>query len=311
MSQGRKLRDLMAQRKFLVTPGVTHALHAMIVEKAGFDFVYTGGYDTSLTLLGLPDVGLITQTEMVANARNIAGAVRIPVIADADTGYGNAINVIRAVQDFEAAGVAAIHIEDQVSPKRCGHVAGKMIVPLEEAVGKLKAALEARKDKDFMIIARTDAVAAAGGGLDEAVRRGREFARIGCDVIWAEFPSADAEYPRRFAQGIHREFPRAPLYFNYSSNLRWHESRLTFEDIAAMGYQLMHVSLAAMRVAMRAVWDYAVDLKERGALAEMEFEQKAIGHPMGAFHEFAGFKRVRELEEKYLPGEELKRKYEG
>lgn len=311
MSQGRKLRDLMAQRKFLVTPGVTHALHAMIVEKAGFDFVYTGGYDTSLTLLGLPDVGLITQTEMVANARNIAGAVRIPVIADADTGYGNAINVIRTVQDFEAAGVAAIHIEDQVSPKRCGHVAGKMIVPLEEAAGKLKAALEARKDKDFVIIARTDAVAAPGGGLDEAVRRGREFARIGCDMIWAEFPSADAEYPRRFAQEIHKEFPQAPLYFNYSSNLSWRESRLTFEDIAAMGYKLMHVSLAAMRVTMRAVWDYAVDLKERGALAEMEFEQKAIGHPMGAFHEFAGFKRVRELEEKYLPGEELKRKYEG
>ena len=125
MSKGGSLRRLLAEKPFIVTPGITNALHALIVEKAGFDYVYVGGYDVSLALLGLPDVGLITETEMVANARNIAGAVNLPVVADADTGYGNAINVIRTVRDYEAAGVAAIHIEDQVSPKRCGHVAGK------------------------------------------------------------------------------------------------------------------------------------------------------------------------------------------
>ena len=308
MSMGRRMRDLMEQKKFLFTLGIGTPLHAKIVEKVGFDYVYMGGNDTSLTLLGLPDVGLITETEMVNNARNIAKAVNVPVIADADTGYGNAINVIRTVEDFEAAGVAGIHIEDQVNPKRCGHVAGKMIIPLEEAVGKLKAALDARRDKDFIIMARTDAIAASGGGIDEAVRRGKEFARIGCDVVWCEFPSADIEYPKRFAQEVHREFPGLPLYFNYSSNLKWHESPSTFDEIAALGYKAMHVSLAGMRVSMQATWDYAADLMARGAAAEIDFEKRSIGHPMGTFHQFAGFEKIRELESRYGPSEEVRKK---
>lgn len=311
MSMGRKLRDLLERKKFLITPGITTPLHAMIVEKAGFDFVYVGGYDVSLTLLGLPDVGLITETEMLNNARHIARSVNLPVIADTDTGYGNAINVIRTVQDFEAAGLAAIHIEDQMSPKRCGHVAGKMVIPLEEAVGKLQAALDARKDKAFVIIARTDAVAATGGGLDEALRRGKAFARIGCDVIWAEFPTADLEYPKRFAAGMRREFPDVPLYLNYSANLKWQESKAKFEDFAEMGYKVMHVSLAGLRATMQATWDYAIDLKTRGAQAEIDFQKRLTGHPMGAFHEFAGFPGMKELEEKYLPAEDVKKKYDG
>ncbi|HWI15684.1 MAG TPA: isocitrate lyase/PEP mutase family protein [Burkholderiales bacterium] len=311
MSAPRKLRLLLREQRYIVTPGITTPLHAMIVEKAGFDFVYVGGYDVSLTLLGLPDVGLITETEMLANARNIARSVSLPVIADVDTGYGNAINVIRTVQDFEAAGVAAIHIEDQVSPKRCGHVAGKTVVSLEEAAGKLKAALEARRDPDFMIIARTDAIAAAGGGMAEAVRRGKEFARLGCDMVWAEFPTADADLPREFAQEMHRAYPDLPLYFNYSSNLKWHQSGITFEQVADMGYKAMHVSLAGMRTTMHALWDYAADLKARGAAAEIDFERKLAGHPMGAFHEFAGFEKVKALEARYLTPEEIRKKYDG
>ena len=309
MSMGRKLRDLLERKKFLITPGITTPLHAMLIEKAGFDFVYVGGYDVSLTLLGLPDVGLITETEMLNNARNIVRSVNLPVIADTDTGYGNAINVIRTVQDFESAGLAAVHIEDQAHPKRCGHVAGKVIVPIEEAVGKLKAALDARKDKDFMIIARTDAVAATDGGLDEAVRRGKAFARIGCDVIWAEFPSAGIEYPKRFSQEMRREFPDVPLYLNYSANLGWHGSKAKFEDFAEMGYRIIHVSLACLRVAIQATWDYAVDLKARGAQAEIDFQKRSMGHPMGAFHR-AGFTKIKELEAKYLPAEEVKKKYD-
>lgn len=182
MSKGYALRRLLAEKPFIVTPGITNALHALIVEKAGFEFAYVGGYDVSLTLLGLPDVGLITESEMVANARNIAGSVTIPVVADADTGYGNAINAIRTVQDYEAAGVAAIHIEDQISPKRCGHAAGKMIVPLEEAVGKLRAALDARRDKGLVIIGRTDAVSAVGGAWTKRLSgRGRSPERA---AIW-------------------------------------------------------------------------------------------------------------------------------
>ena len=311
MSKGGRLKALLQERKYLCTPGITTALHAMMVEKAGFEYVYTGGYDASLTLLGLPDVGLMTGTEMVENLRHIARATALPVVADADTGYGNAINVIRTVEDYESAGLAAMHIEDQVNPKRCGHVAGKVVIPIEEAVGKIRAALDARRDPDFMIIARTDAVAAVGAGFDEAVKRGKAFASAGADMVWAEFPSADPDYPKRFAHEMHREFPRLPLYFNYSSNLKWYESGLKFDELADMGYRMMHVSLVAMRVMMQAFWDYAIDMKARGADAEIDFQKRLIGHPMGAFHELAGFPKVKEQESRYLPADEIKKKYDG
>lgn len=311
MSMGAKMRALLHERKYVYTPGITTALHAMIVEKAGFDYVYMGGYDVSLTLFGLPDVGLLTATEMVENARHIAGSVKIPVIADADTGYGNAVNVVRTVRDFESAGVAGIHIEDQVAPKRCGHVAGKTLVSLEEAVGKLKAALEARRDPDFIIMARTDAIAATGGGFDEAVRRGRAYARAGCDMLFAEFPDANIAMPKRFAEEIHKDFPGLPLYFNYSSNLKWHQSKVTFGDLAALGYKAMHVSLAGMRATMQATWDYAVDLRARGAQAEIDFEKRLRDHPMADHYAFAGFPAIKALEQKYLPAEELEKKYQA
>ena len=311
MSPGRQLRELIAKRKFLVTPGLTTPLHAMIVERAGFEIVYTGGYDVSLTLFGLPDVGLITATEMVANARNIARAVKVPVIADVDTGYGNALNVIRTVQDYESAGVAAIHIEDQVHPKKCGHVAGKQLISREEAVGKLRAAIDRKADKDFVIIGRTDAIAAAGGGLDEAIARGRAYADAGCDLVWAEFPSASLEQPRQFAQAMCQTHPELPLYFNYSANLNWAEHPASFEEIAALGFKVMHVSLCGMRTTMQAMWDYAVNLKQSGAQAEIEFQKQLSKHPMGKFHELARFPEFKALEEKYLPNEIFQARYEG
>jgi isocitrate lyase len=307
MSAGRKFRELLREKPYIFTPGVTTPLHAMIVQKAGFDYVYIGGYDVSLTLLGLPDVGLITENEMVANAGHVARSVDLPVMVDADTGYGNAINVIRAVENFEAAGVAGIHIEDQVSPKRCGHVAGKMIISEDEAVGKIRAALDARRDKDFFIMARTDAVAAQGGSLDEAVKRGKAFARAGADMVWSEFPNTDMELAAAFAAGVHAEFPDLPLYFNFSSNLDWRGKNIGFDDIAAIGYKAMHTSLAGMRATMMATWDYAVDLKARGAAAEVDFQTRLKTHPMGSFHEMAGFPRIRAMEEKYLPAEEMEK----
>ena len=311
MSKGKQLRALMRDGKHHYTPGITTPLHAMICEKAGFEFIYMGGYDVSLTLLGLPDVGLITGQEMAANAGNIARAVNIPVIADADTGYGNAINVMRTVRDFENAGVAAIHIEDQVAPKRCGHVAGKQVIPLEEAAGKIRAACDARRDPDFVIIARTDAVAAVGGGLDEAIRRAKAYAKAGADMIFPEFPDSDLAMPKRFAAEVHKEFPDLPLYFNYSSNLKWFESGATFDDVAAAGFNMMHVSLAGLRTSMQAMFEYAADLKKRGAVAEIEYEKKLLNHPMGSCNEFAGFPKIKALEEKYLPPDDLKRKYQA
>ena len=306
----KKMRTLMKEKEYLVTPGLANPMHAMIVEKVGFDYVYMTGYGTNLTLLGVPDVGLITETEMVMNAKNIARAVDIPVIADADTGFGNAINVIRTVQDYEAAGVAGIHMEDQISPKRCGHLAGKMIIPLEEAAGKIKAAVEAKKDKDFIIIARTDAVAAVGGGFEEALKRGKEYARAGADMVFCEFPSTDIEMPKKFAEEMHKAFPNLPLFFNYSSSFQWYNSSVTFSDIAKIGYKVMMVSLGCMRVSMQAVWDYAADMMNRKEEAEKDFERKLKGHPTEDFNKFAGFPGIKELESKYLPKEEMRKKYE-
>jgi isocitrate lyase len=304
-----RLRNLLKEKKYLITPGVGSPFQAMVVEKVGFDIVYMSGYSTSLSILGLPDVGLITEVEMVNNARNISRSVRIPVIADADTGFGNAINTIRTVKDYESAGVAGIHIEDQVSPKRCGHLAGKLLIPIEEAVGKVKAAVAAKTDPDFVIIARTDAIAAVGGGFEEAVRRGKAFARAGADMVFCEFTSPDPSEPKKFAEEIHKEFPNLPLFFNYSSSFKWYESDLTFDDIANMGYKIIVVSLGCLRVSLQSIWDYAVDLLNRKENAEKDFEKRIRGHPTEDFNKFAGFPLIKELEAKYLPSEEFETKY--
>ncbi len=311
MSMGKKMRTLMAEKDYLVTPGVGNPMQAVIVEKVGFDYVYMSGYGTSLTILGLPDVGLITEVEMVTNARNIVKAIDIPVIADADNGFGNAVNMIRTVRDYEEVGVAGIHVEDQISPKRCGHLAGKEVIPIDEAVGKVRAAVDAKKDEDFIIIARTDALSAAGGGFDEALKRGKAYARAGADMVFCEFPSPDPEMPARFAREIHEEFPNLPLFFNYSSSFRWHESPLTFDDVAGMGYKVIIVSLGCVRAGMQAVWDYATDLMTRKEAAEKGFEKRLAGHPTEDFHRFAGVPRIRELESRYLPSDEMRKKYEG
>ena len=172
----------------IVAPGVYDAYGARLVEQAGFEAVYMTGNGVSASLLGRPDVGLVDLTLITSHAHRVAAAVDIPLICDADTGYGNAVNVRRTVEEFEAAGVAAIHIEDQASPKRCGQLPGaRPVIELAEAVGKIEAAVAARRDPDFVIIARTDSSEAHG--LDEAIRRGRAFHAAGADVIFVEMKS--------------------------------------------------------------------------------------------------------------------------
>src|SRR5262245_43739996 len=175
----RRLRNLLVDGRPLLAPGCHDALSARLVEQAGFDAVYMGGFATTASLLGRPDIGLLGMSEMIDNARRIVETVDLPVIADADTGYGNPINVIRTVREYERAGVAAIHLEDQVSPKRCGHMAGKSVVPVEDMLAKLRAAVAARTDPDFVLIARTDALAIEG--VDAAIERARRYADVGAD----------------------------------------------------------------------------------------------------------------------------------
>src|SRR5262245_50850893 len=187
----RRLRELLSSPDVIQAPGAYDCLSARLIEAAGFPMVYMTGFGTSASYLGRPDVGLLGMSEMVDNARRMVDAVTVPVIADADTGYGNAINVIRTVQAYERAGVAAIHIEDQLSPKKCGHLEGKQLVPAMEMAQKIRAACGARNSADFSIIARTDARAVEG--LDRALERARLYRESGADILFVEAPENERE----------------------------------------------------------------------------------------------------------------------
>ena len=292
-----RLRELLNARRTIVAPGCYNALSAKILDTVGFPALYMTGYGTSLSLLGMPDAGLCTMTEMHGNARYIANAVKVPVIADADNGYGNAINVIRTVREYVQTGVAAIHLEDQVIPKRCGHVAGRRVVPIEEAVGKIRAADHGRHeiDPDFVLIARTDARGAHGGSLDEAIRRANAYLEAGADIAFVEGPTSVDEV-RRVCKEVH-----GPIFYNQTGV----SPRFSLEEMNALGIAVTIVPGATLRATVLAVYDLARELKERGPAAEADFNERFKAHPLGNIHSFAGFDQVREWEEAYLPAEEM------
>ncbi len=235
------LRDLLSQSGILVVPGAVDALSARIVEDAGFSAVYVSGAGIANVQFALPDIGLLTMTEMVEPIRRIVEAVSLPVLADADTGYGNAVNVTRTVQVYEDAGVAAIHLEDQVTPKRSGHFSGKEVISTEEMTQKIHAAVKARKD--MLVIARTDTIATHG--MDEAVRRANLYARAGADILFVEAPTQNeqiAELPRRI---------QAPLLFNMTEGAK--TPILSHDELQEMGYRIVIHPNLAMRVAARAM----------------------------------------------------------
>ncbi|MBI4187962.1 MAG: isocitrate lyase/PEP mutase family protein, partial [Chloroflexi bacterium] len=225
-----KLRKLLKTPGIIVAPGAHNAFTAKIIEQTGgFPAVYMTGSGTAMSLLGEPDVGLLTMTEMVTQARNIANAVSLPVIADADTGYGNAINVVRTVREYERTGVAGIHIEDQVTPKKCGHFEGKQVISLAEMVGKIRAAVDAREDPDFVLIARTDARAVLG--LDEAIGRAKAYVAAGADAIFVEAPQSLEEL-NIIARSID-----APLMVNMDEGTK--TPLLTVRELEEMGYKIV------------------------------------------------------------------------
>ena len=193
-SRNARLRELIKTAPPVLAVGSHDALSARLVEQAGFDVVYMGGYATTASLLGRPDVALLSGDQMIDNARRIVETTTVPVIADADTGYGNAVNVIQTVRRYEQAGVSGIHLEDQLAPKRCGHMAGKQVIGADEAVGKIKAAVDARMDPDFVLIARTDALAVEG--VDKAIDRALRYSDAGADLLWIEAPTTEAELDR-------------------------------------------------------------------------------------------------------------------
>src|SRR5438034_7623726 len=190
-TKGSLRRQIRSRNSIIVMPGVFDALSARIAQHVRFDAMFQTGYGSSASLLGMPDFGFLNAGETVDNARRIIRAVDLPVIVDADTGYGNPLNVWRLVQDLESLGAAGIFLEDQIWPKRCGHMIGKDVIPKDEYLPKLKAAIEARKSKDFVIVARTDARAPIG--LDEAIERGKAYKKVGADVIFVEAPRSIEE----------------------------------------------------------------------------------------------------------------------
>ena len=209
MSAGRALRERLARREILVVPGAFDALTGRLLERAGFEAIYRGGYAASAAAFGLPDLGITSSTEMVDHARRLCSAVGIPVIADADTGYGEVAQVIRTVHELERAGVAGIQLEDQVFPKRCGHMDGKDVIAPELHEQKLRAALDARADPGTLIVARTDAIAVTG--LDDAIARAHRYADAGADVIFVDAPRSEDELRAIGAAGIGK-----PLLVNVS-----------------------------------------------------------------------------------------------
>ncbi len=301
MRRTTQLRNLLTSAP-LVVPGCYDALSARVLEQAGFPAVYMTGYGTSLALLGMPDAGLATMTEMHLNARYIANAVAVPVIADADNGYGNAINVMRTVREYIQTGVAGIHIEDQAIPKRCGHVAGRRVIPLAEAVGKVRAAAAVRRDldPDFVLIARTDARGAHGGSLDAAIERANAYLAAGADLAFVEGPTSLDEVRR-----VCREV-RGPVFYNQTGV----SPRLTPAQMKELGIAVTILPGAMLRVALAALHDFAAALRQDGPAAEARFAERFRDHPLGDLHTFAGFDRIRAWEEAYLPAEELD-KYEG
>jgi 2-methylisocitrate lyase-like PEP mutase family enzyme len=253
VTRRERLRALVAERRGLVVPGAYDAVSARLVEQAGFPAVYMTGFGVSAARLGLPDLGFAGLAEMVDQARNLAAAVSIPLIADADTGYGNALQVRRTVQQYEQAGVAGLHLEDQAAPKRCGHLAGKQVVPVDEFAGRIRAAVEVRTDPDLLIIARTDAIAVTG--FEDAVGRAEAAARAGADVLFVEAPTSEAEI-----EALPRRLDR-PLLFNYAPSGR--SPLLPFARLRGLGYAIVIVPVDLLFAATRAMQRALAELRDR------------------------------------------------
>ncbi|MBI5301912.1 MAG: isocitrate lyase/PEP mutase family protein [Chloroflexi bacterium] len=259
MNRTTFLRTLLAEPSILIAPGAADALTARLIEEAGFRAVYATGAGIANAQFALPDIGLLTMTEMIAHIRRIVAATTAPVIADADTGYGNALNVQRTIREYEHAGVAAIQLEDQVSPKKCGHFSGKEVIPAGEMLQKIRAALDARADRDLVLIARTDALATHG--YAEAVRRAQLYAQAGADVIFVEAPT-EPELIARLPREIN-----APLLFNMTEGAK--TPMFSARELQEFGYKLVIYPNTLLRVAMHSIQHSLAILRDEGSSASL------------------------------------------
>ena len=282
MRRTTRLKELIAAPRILVMPGVHDALGARIAEAAGFDAITQGGYSATATLLGAPDSSQLSLTEMASMYERLAEATSLPILADADTGFGNVTNVARTVRLYERAGVAGLFIEDQVFPKRCGHMAGKAVVPTAEWIAKLRSALDARTDPDFVVMARTDALAVHG--VDEAIERAQIAREAGADLLFVEAPT-DVDQMRR----ICREVPGPCLANNVEAG---RSPVLPASELEAIGYAAVVFPVAATYAVARALRDLFATIRSTGTTADAQARLTTFDE----FNELVGLSSQRRRE---------------
>lgn len=283
MNNALKLRELLKRDGMLVAAGCYDGISAKMVKRVGFEVAYLTGFGSSASVLGKPDYGLMSMSEMVNHSKNIASAIDIPVVADADTGYGNYINVIRTVQEFEKAGIAAIHLEDQIFPKKCGHMKGKQVIPMNEHVQKIRAAVDSRTD--LLIIARTDSLAPLG--LDEAIKRSLAYYEAGADMIFIDAPESEEEL-RIIANKV-----KAPLLINISEGAK--TPLLSNNELEKLGYKMVIYPISALLAGVKAMELVLNELKVSGSTKNALHLMETFN----GFNEIIGLQDVLALEKKY------------
>jgi len=293
------LRALLKRPGLIIAPGVYDALSARICEMVGFEAVSHSGYGTAAATLGQPDIGLLDMTEMARQVGSVANAVQIPVLGDADTGFGNAVNAYRTVQEYIRAGAAGLFIEDQVLPKRCGHMRGKQVISTQEMLGKLKAAMDARdeRDPDFVIMCRTDAIAV--NGFEDALDRAKAAVDLGVDMLFVE-----AMETREQMERVGREI-RVPLMLNFVEGGR--TPLMTYKEAEDLGFKYVVPALTALMAAAKGMYDVMRRVREEGV-------SDAYLDRLFSFQEFARIvhmERFRRMEDAYLPSDVLDERYRG
>jgi carboxyvinyl-carboxyphosphonate phosphorylmutase len=284
-----QLKEMILEPQILVAPSAYDALSAKVIEKAGFRAVHMTGSGTSASMLGYPDMGFTTISEMANHAKNLVLAIDVPLFVDGDSGYGNALNMHRTVREFQQAGVAGMHIEDQVTPKRCGHLEGKRVISMEEMVGKVEAAVAARTDEDFVIIARTDA--REGLGFDEAVRRANAYVEAGADCIFFEAPLTEDEL-RDVRAAVD-----APLLANMVEGGKTPWVRAT--ELEAMGYGVVIYPLSGWKAAAAILIALMDELREKGTTQEF-WDRIGLDLDFDELFEVFDYPRIQTFEDRYV-----------
>ena len=292
MKKSTVFRNLLKKKGVIIMPGSYDPLSAKIIEWAGFGAVYMSGAGAAAAVLAAPDLGFMTMTEVVTQAKNIVNAVKVPVIADSDTGYGDALNMTRTAKEFEKAGVAGIHIED-LEKHQCGLHTGKTLLPTEEMTAKIRATKDSIEDQDFIVIARTDAIGAIGAGVDEAIERANRYVEAGADAIWVQEPPVPLQTDEMFAKVA--RLVKAPLMVAAGYN------KHSISDFEEWGYKIVFYPTISLQTGMKTLMALMKDIKEKGRDKAFCNSLPDRGISFEEFMDFTEFHQNQTLRDKYVP----------